>query len=447
MKIYKKGEYEINEFISEGTYGIVYNGFVNDIVQKVIFKKYNFLNENHFMIQSFYKDFLVSINLNEKNINVPKIYGIIYDNDTEIYLIMQHLDGTIHDLLDNYHELSETVIEKIQVELKKMHSHGYVHGDIKFSNIMYKYKNIDYDDFDVYFIDFGFCDYQNFFPSELDIYGYTSSLLPPEKEKSYLWDIYSFAKSIFNYYSPTKYYLYLNDMISINPRMRCKKDMINLEIKYLKKYKWFKDYDKKHYLSSYSTEINNINRNYIPIKSKIIKNENKEAMIIMIKWMIELKHDTEMITNLDCIINVIDWLKIVNFENFKKDEYQGLLLVLINIYKEININDAVFYCDNSISIKRFKKIERKVICNYLYKFKYNSLWSVLIYNLNYDEEIDFDSIISIIFVYIMGTILYNEYEDLTYEEIIYKSIEYNYNYNSDELFSKFIDKTKKIINA
>ena len=133
------GRYEVEEYIGEGAFGVVYRGYHNllkiDIAIKAL--KKSSVNK-HQVAKRFIREAQIMANINHPN--VIRIYDAGEFNG-QVYLIMKYIAGqNLEQLIDQ--KASRTISESIELmiqiseALTVIHNQGIIHRDIKPSNIM-----------------------------------------------------------------------------------------------------------------------------------------------------------------------------------------------------------------------------------------------------------------------------------------------------------------------
>lgn len=160
------GPYKILAELGRGTYGITYKirdtidntVYAMKVINKELMAKHNMEQNIEFIRNEVYALSLLSSYDNGCSSHIV-CYKELYENDDNIYIIMQYIKGL--DLLDYTNVYYQTMIrgnnslilsimKQCLEGLNVVHKAGYAHRDIKLENIMIDYNN------HIYLIDFGF---------------------------------------------------------------------------------------------------------------------------------------------------------------------------------------------------------------------------------------------------------------------------------------------------
>lgn len=205
--------YTTNDFLldpiqpfSSGGYGQILLYHMKKDSTPVILKQYNQLISKSQEMSSIMKEIMILEQLNRYSATkTVKFYGVCVDMD-RIYLVLERLEKTLDD------KYIRTNIRLNPIEFKKLfhqiieavnaiHSLGFVHNDLKLSNIMLNKG-------DIKLIDFGLSEFLGISPS-IDVvtdYISTDEIKAPDEptmshyvsgnRKSYLSDVYSLGSSL-----------------------------------------------------------------------------------------------------------------------------------------------------------------------------------------------------------------------------------------------------------
>jgi serine/threonine protein kinase len=132
-----KKRYIILKYINKGTFSRIFLIYDTHMDLFMATKKYD--QENYYIAKSE-TDFLNQI----KNDHVIKIYDSFIDSKS-VYLIVELLGDSVHDILYNNNQLSHIEIRNIMkhiiIGIGSLHNQGIIHCDIKTENILYSQLN------------------------------------------------------------------------------------------------------------------------------------------------------------------------------------------------------------------------------------------------------------------------------------------------------------------
>lgn len=124
--------YQLQKYIAEGTYGVVYKTCAIDGNCNYVIKIQKFDSKDSDNINDWHKEVKLTKLLNEHNIGA-KIAGS-WLCDKEGFIVSELWDGD----LKNYECPPRNLVRKLKTEIETLHGLGYVHGDILPKNILVK---------------------------------------------------------------------------------------------------------------------------------------------------------------------------------------------------------------------------------------------------------------------------------------------------------------------
>jgi serine/threonine protein kinase len=194
---------------NSGSFGEVTRAFIKNGNIPIVLKKYKDSITNTILSKDINKEIIILQHLNQyPETKTAKLYGICieYNPHRKIrycYLVLERLEKDLHEISVEYKK-DETknygrfnplqykiIFYKLLKALNAIHSLGFLHSDIKLTNIMLKGT-------DIKFIDFGLSKYLGLNPliGQINTYNTTDVIKAPEKRISFSTDIFSLASTM-----------------------------------------------------------------------------------------------------------------------------------------------------------------------------------------------------------------------------------------------------------
>lgn len=203
-KVYDYSEISITETTvpkRSGTFGEIILGTINLGSIPIVLKRYKNWRPLQTFTTDMCKELIILQFLNQyPETNSVKLYGILYDQPKKnCYLVLERLKADLSYagiyLYGKKNYISalqyKTIFYKLLKSVNAIHSLGFIHSDLKLSNIMIN-------DSDIKIIDFGSAKFIGLSPlkNQVNTYSTTKIIEAPEKRISFSTDAYSIAVSM-----------------------------------------------------------------------------------------------------------------------------------------------------------------------------------------------------------------------------------------------------------
>jgi serine/threonine protein kinase len=472
------------KYLSSGTYGKVYKIDYNGLF--ACMKEYidpvdtfgvcdDILRELFHFSMPYSKISVYQVSTDFKNIVID-----LYDGDLYLFRKNNRYSGTINDL--------KMIRTQITEQLYVLHSHGFIHSDVKIANVLYNKTN------EVYTLcDFGLCEYYGF-PTIKKKYICTDYFKAPENgvRNNINYDIYSLGATL--YFLDDIEFTHKIDKQSVSneiiqelihdEHIISAKNVLNINNKNTKKLKYYKNITLKLGVTAEFEPYHNINENiflnlsikneaYHPytFSSKLYELDYLDDMFIMymkipficnesnkiaIKSALLRKH-TKKKTHLETLL--FSWFLVDNVPFLGNIDQKSELTIYFNfsckllefaLIHKIDIKlDYIIEVEYNL-IQQF--INKKIFFTPAIFYIYYFLFKLAVefpsqYNLEY--RILESIILSILLIYLIRPVAYDTnmtYVKLSYNIIMY-SIDFLYKRNTDSCLEKIVKETVSMLDS
>jgi serine/threonine protein kinase len=218
LEIFKIDDFtlEVTSTKKAGSFGEIVLAVLNNGNMPVVLKKYKDPITNTILSKDIFKEIIILQHLNQyPETSTVKLYGICIDYNPEkktryCYLVLERLETDLHSISIKYKSDDtknngkftplqyKIIFYKCLKALNAIHSLGFLHNDIKLTNIMLNGT-------DIKFIDFGLSKYLGLNPlsNQVNNYDTTDVIKAPERRISFASDIFSIASTMIHLVSRT----------------------------------------------------------------------------------------------------------------------------------------------------------------------------------------------------------------------------------------------------
>ena len=348
-------------YIADGTYGKVYNVHYNNLDKCL--KEYKISADNMGVTEDILKEIFHS----------SQIYAnitISYISENFKFIIMDLLDGDLYDYKKLYNTNNDVYLKTISDQLLKqlytLHSHGFIHSDVKISNILFKKTSNIFT-----LCDFGLCEYYGF-PCVNKKYICTEYFRAPTLgiHNNINYDIYSLGATLY-FYIGNKFCEIIDTtkisnqvikrLINYNHDVSAKK-ILDINVCCEKKQKYIKKIVQKLHLKEENIVNNKLKLNDNIFLNLCIKNNVYRSYHFNEENIFEIEY-------LDDMFNTYQDREFKLVDN-KNDTIVNDKIHLLKLHKQINTHlDTLFFSwyllDN---VSFFNKLGRKYELNIFYNF-------------------------------------------------------------------------------
>jgi serine/threonine protein kinase len=233
-----ENDFEIDDSLQEGKYGIILHGIDKKTGKDVVLKKMKRYVKNEIIRSDIIKEiaFLQLLNKYPQTMAVT-FYGVAFTEDYEdMYLVLESLEKSLWDIKSNISpQQIKIILYQIINAFYFIHGLGIIHNDIKLGNVMIKNNHIRIIDFGISeFLSVGpaaelisdyMCTEQTKAPDSIDQlnYGYI-----PTNRKSYVSDMFSIGCSIIHLVTKekTKKVIVVNNKIYLEEKDSTEKSLL-----------------------------------------------------------------------------------------------------------------------------------------------------------------------------------------------------------------------------
>lgn len=370
--------YKHKYYIADGTYGKVYN--VNYNNENKCLKEYKIPTDNFGVSEDILKEIFHSTQIYSK-------ISIVYVSPNFKFIIMDLFNGDLYDYKKMYLTSNENIFKNISDQILKqlyiIHSHGFIHSDIKTSNILFNKTNNIFT-----LCDFGLSEYYGF-PCIKKKYICTEYFIAPSFgiHNNINYDIYSLGATLF-FYDNNKFCEIIDNtkisnnvikqLINYNHEVSSKK-ILDIHVCCNKKQKYITKIIEKLHLKEEHIENNYLKLNDNIFLNLTIKNNLYKDYKFNDKHIFELEYlDDMFLTYLDRQFTFIYNEDIVNDK-----------IKLLKVHKEINTHlDTLFFAWYLLDNSKYTNHNDVIIY-------FNLSCKLLEFNNIYKIDIDYDKIIQV----------------------------------------------------